>query len=564
MTAEKKPRILVVEDDKGTRDLLVIHFSQEGYEVTAVANGPAALQCCRDSETLPHLVLLDITLGYAEEAMDGYDVCRSLRSDPRTTHIPIIFLTEKDKRCDRIAGLELGADDYIPKPFDFDELTLRVKRALGVAYRLQEVSERLGEISEKEEQLKIIGKIGKLLLHQTWNGHPQALDVAHLPRVLIHQVMELLSGEASSVALLDKETGQLVFQMGLDRQGQEISRMKGLTIPRGQGIAAQAVQRQEPMIVPDVRESPYFYSLVDDLIGFETKSVLAVPILFQDEVIGVIEVVNKRDGTPFTGDDARLVEAIVSFAAIAVQNAIYLKELEEALVDLFRERASRMASGNLALVQDVATTFVHRLNNVVGTIPVAVQELRRLVDPENKGIARYLNNIERDVWRLLEMADEMRRPLRSQEPEELSMDWLLEEVMSRISVPDNITVNKHLADDLPTFVAIPTHIREVFFNLINNAIEAMPEGGYLTIRSRLVEGEWGKWVEVDVADTGQGISPEMLSRLFTLFFTTKREKGLGLGLWWCRTYLRGLGGDLVVRSKVGQGSTFTARLPHVG
>ncbi len=562
MTAERKPRILVVEDDKGTRDLLVIHFLQEGYEVTAAANGPAALQCCRDSETMPHLVLLDITLSYAEEAIDGYDVCRSLRSDPCTMHIPIIFLTERDERSDKIAGLELGADDYIVKPFDFDELALRVKRALRTAYLLQEVGERLRGGSEKEEQLKTIGEIGKFLLDQTWNGQPQALDVARLPRVLLHQVMELLGGEASSVALVDK-TGQLVFQMCLDWRGQEISYLKGLTIPRGRGIASQAVQRKEPMIVPDVRESPYFYPGIDELTGFETKSVLAVPMLYQNEVIGVIEVVNKRDGTPFTEHDARLVEAIVSFATIAVQNAIYREQLEEALVDLFRERESRMAIGNLKLVNDLATTFAHRLDNVMGTIPVAVQELRRLVDPGNRRIARYLNNIERDVQRVLEMADEMRRPLRSQKTEELSLNLLLEEVMARIVVPNGITVNKHLADDLPTFVAVPMHIREVFFNLFANAIEAMPKGGDLTIRSRLVEGEGRKWIEVDVADTGQGISPETLDRLFTLFFTTKREKGLGLGLWWCRTYLRGRGGDLVARSKVGQGSTFIVRLPRV-
>jgi two-component system NtrC family sensor kinase len=145
----------------------------------------------------------------------------------------------------------------------------------------------------------------------------------------------------------------------------------------------------------------------------------------------------------------------------------------------------------------------------------------------------------------------------------LVLNSLLEEAMARIVVPDNITVNKHLADDLPTFVAVPMHIREMFFNLFTNAIEAMPEGGDLTIRSRLVEGEGGRWIEVDVTDTGQGIPPETLGRLFTLFFTTKKEKGLGLGLWWCRTYLQGLGGDLLVRSKVEQGSTFTVRLPLI-
>lgn len=556
MTTERKPRILVVEDDEELCDSLVTHFTlQEGYEVTAVTNGSEALECCRSSETLPHLVLLDITLSYAEDAMGSYDVCRSLRSDPRTAHIPIIFLSERDERSDEIVGLELGADDYITKPFDLDELTFRVKRALHIAYLLHEVSERLAEVSEREEQLRTIGEIGRLL--------PPALEVAHLPRVLLHKVMGLVRGERSSVALVDRETGQLVFQMCLDWQGQEISDMKGLTIPRGKGIVGQAAQRKEPIIVPHAAESPYFYPEIDERTGFKTKSLLAVPMLYQDEVIGVIELVNKYDGTPFTEEDGRLVEAIVSFAAIAVHNAIHLKQLEEALVDLARERMSRVALANLALVKDVATTFVHRLNNVVGTIPVAVQELRRLVDPEHRRITRYLNNIERDVQRLLEMADEMRRPLRSQSAEELALNSLLEEAMARITVPDGIRVNKHLADDLPTFVAVPMHIREVFFNLLTNAIEAMPEGGELAVHSRLVEGEEGRWIEVDVADTGQGISPDTLDRLFALFFTTKKEKGLGLGLWWCRTYLQGLGGDLVVRSKVGQGSTFTVRLPLI-
>jgi CheY-like chemotaxis protein len=556
MTAERRPRILVVEDDEDTRDLLVTHFTlEEGYEVIAVADGPAALQCCRDSETLPHLVLLDIILSYEKGTMDGYDVCRSLRSDPCTTHIPIIFLSERDERSDKIVGLELGADDYIAKPFDLDELTLRVKRTLHTADLVQQVTERLEEVGEKEEQLETIGEIGKLL--------PQTIDMAHLPRVLIHRVMGLVRGERSSVTLVDREAGQLVFQMSLDWQGQEISDMRGLTIPRGKGIAGQAVERKEPIIVPDVRESPYFYPNIDGRTGFETRSVLAVPMLYHDEVIGVIEIVNKCDGTPFTEKDARLVEAIVSFAAIAVQNAIYLEQLEEALVDLVRERVSKVAVGNLALVNDLATTFVHRLSNVVGTIPVAVQELRRLVAPEDKRTARYLNNIERDVLRLLEMADEMRRPLRSQNPEELSLNSLLEEAMAQIIVPNGIAVYRDLADGLPTFVAVPMHIQEVFFNLFTNAIESMPEGGHITIRSRLVEDEWGKWIEADVIDTGQGMSPETLSRLFTLFFTTKKEKGLGLGLWWCRTYLQGLGGDLVVKSKVGQGSTFVVRLPCV-
>jgi len=122
-----KPRILVVEDDFDISNMLRIYFQSQGYEVAVAPRGGDALEMCR--QQLPNIVVLDIML----PDIDGYEVCRQLRSNLRTSHIPIIFLTQKDERSDKIQGLELGADDYITKPFDVEELRLRVKNAIARA-----------------------------------------------------------------------------------------------------------------------------------------------------------------------------------------------------------------------------------------------------------------------------------------------------------------------------------------------------------------------------------------------------------------------------------------------
>ena len=119
-----KGRILVVEDDLDIARMLRLYFDSQGYEVLTVIRGNDALEVCRKKQ--PNVVVLDIML----PDMDGYDVCRHLRGNLRTSHIPIIFLTQKDERSDKIAGLELGADDYITKPFDIEELKLRVQGAM--------------------------------------------------------------------------------------------------------------------------------------------------------------------------------------------------------------------------------------------------------------------------------------------------------------------------------------------------------------------------------------------------------------------------------------------------
>jgi PleD family two-component response regulator len=145
-----KGRILVVEDDPDIANMLKIYFSAQGYEVAVAGRGHDALE--RTRKQLPSVIVLDIML----PDIDGYEVCTRLRKTTRTSHVPIIFLTQKDERSDRIAGLELGADDYITKPFDIEELRLRVQVAMRRAERESLTNPTTGLPSGKliEEQLR--------------------------------------------------------------------------------------------------------------------------------------------------------------------------------------------------------------------------------------------------------------------------------------------------------------------------------------------------------------------------------------------------------------------------
>jgi len=147
-----KARLLIVEDDHDISNMLKIYFTGLGYDVDAAIRGGEALE--KTKHVLPHLIVLDIML----PDIDGYEVCRTLRTNTRTSHIPVIFLTQKDERSDRLQGLELGADDYITKPFDIEELKLRVQGAIRRSERESLTDPRSGLPAGRliEEQLRRI------------------------------------------------------------------------------------------------------------------------------------------------------------------------------------------------------------------------------------------------------------------------------------------------------------------------------------------------------------------------------------------------------------------------
>jgi diguanylate cyclase (GGDEF)-like protein len=169
-----KARLLVVEDDIDIGNMLKIYFSGMDFDVDVAVRGADALE--KTKQVLPHLIVLDIML----PDIDGYEVCRNLRTSMRTSHIPVIFLTQKDERSDKLQGLELGADDYITKPFDIEELKLRVQGAIRRSERESLTDPRSGLPAGRliEEQLRrIIREKGWSLLDARVNNFDAFKDV---------------------------------------------------------------------------------------------------------------------------------------------------------------------------------------------------------------------------------------------------------------------------------------------------------------------------------------------------------------------------------------------------
>jgi len=130
-----KGKILVIDDEKDLIELVRYNLEKEGYLIRGVQDGESGLSAAK--KEMPELVVVDLML----PGIDGLDVCRSLRSDPRTARIPIIMLTAKSEESDRVLGLELGADDYVTKPFSPRELIARIKAVLRRTSVSQEPSD---------------------------------------------------------------------------------------------------------------------------------------------------------------------------------------------------------------------------------------------------------------------------------------------------------------------------------------------------------------------------------------------------------------------------------------
>ena len=132
-----KPKILVVDDEPDAVEMIEFNLKSNGYDVVTAADGEEALTKAR--AVLPNLIILDLML----PEVDGMEVCKILRRDARTSGIPIIMLTAKAAEIDRVLGLELGADDYVTKPFSLRELVLRVKRLLRTENGEETKSDRI-------------------------------------------------------------------------------------------------------------------------------------------------------------------------------------------------------------------------------------------------------------------------------------------------------------------------------------------------------------------------------------------------------------------------------------
>jgi signal transduction histidine kinase/CO dehydrogenase/acetyl-CoA synthase epsilon subunit len=263
----------------------------------------------------------------------------------------------------------------------------------------------------------------------------------------------------------------------------------------------------------------------------------------EKELIGNLHVGTDRE--EITDDEIEALRTFALQASNAIRNA-------EMYLDTLRISAIASLTSNMA----------HRLNGIIGKVGGWVQQIQSKARGE-LDVAFLDDRLERMNNSLAEAAA-LVDSVRGKAKEEVrigpvDVNGAVLEALKSADIPPGVAVEKRLDKKLPEVKAIRQHLVEAFRVLISNAVGAMGDSGRLMIVSRRVKDS----VEVSVEDTGGGIPENVKGRLFALGTTTK-ERGLGYGLWWTKTSLGWVEGDIKVESEVGQGSTFTVSLPIPG
>ncbi len=307
----------------------------------------------------------------------------------------------------------------------------------------------------------------------------------------------------------------------------------------GRGVTVRAAREVRTMYVPDVRDDPDY---IDAYVG--SRSELAVPVRSDGEVLAVLNM-ERPTVDAFTDQDVRLLEMLALYVGASLTRLWQEAELRR----VSAENVSSMLSG----FERVTRMLRHDLRSPLQSINNAAQMME--VDPSTS--AEMLTIIRDNVKYILEVLDDLRTmtTVRALVKEPLEVDALIRRLMDRRILPDEIDVELRLQQGVK-LQADDTKLTRVIDNLINNAVEAMPHGGRLTLETRVEDGEY----VVVIADDGEGISEDDLALVFRPFFSTKKA-GMGLGLTYCREVVEAHGGSIEVESERGVGTVVTVRLP---
>jgi two-component system NtrC family sensor kinase len=536
------PRILVVEDDNEMVELMRNVLSLVRCDVQIARSGEEALLTLRQEATTGReidLVLLDIMV----PGMDGYEVVARVKADPLLRNTAIIMTTALDSVSDKTLGLGLGADDYLTKPFDPQELLARIDAVMRIRRSEQAARRRNDELSALIEINRVV---------------TSSLELDEVLEATIQGIREILHVEAGSLVMVDEETGELVFRKTFSPERGWIA---GRTIQPGEGIVGYVAESGNSKLVNDVERDPHFLAEVDEETGFTSREILCVPMRVRDRVLGAIEVINKLGGK-FTEQDLELLQAMAASVAVAVDNANLYRELADFADELERSQAQLVQAEKMAAIGRLAASVAHEINNPLQAIHNSLHLSLHERLGEGKRL-QYLTMAQAEVQRLIEIVQRMLdfyRPSRGG-VEPTQVNGVLENVLAlaqkRLQHGD-IRVHTDLKADLPQIPMVSDQISQVVLNVVINAIDAMPSGGELWLETGLSED--GEWVLVSFRDTGPGMSADQMANLFEPFYTTKSD-GTGLGLAISYGIIERHGGEIEVLSPPGKGAMFVVRLP---
>lgn len=526
--------ILVVDDNEMNRDLITRRLHRQGHEAMAAENGRVALdlleQYCFD------LILLDIMM----PVMNGYEVLERLKAHPKWQYIPVIVISAADDMRSVVKGIELGAEDYLPKPFNPMLLKARIRATLE--------KKRLFD----REQARII----ELATMQQIDAELNAtLDVKRAMEITLDWAMRHSAAEAGVLGEL--VSGQLNV---LAAQGYSYETALGnnqFLLPDELPAVKKACQTGEVAHISETKGA--------GLLA-RTQSQLAVPIK-RDDIIMAVLLLESSQPKSWPPETLIFLQRLGTHAAIAISNA-KLYEVVQAANDAKTEFVS-FVSHELKTPMTAIQGYIDLLMaGGGGELNSTQQTFLQTARTNVERMKRLVSDLE-DISRIEAGHLELKRDL-------VSLKELIDEVMhsAMTQIDDKAqTLQADIQADLPFVVGDRTRLVQIFTNLLNNAYKYTPAKGHITIRAnRAFEMDENSaqvpMVHVSVQDTGVGIREEEQGGIFEKFFRASDEQvkgspGTGLGLNITKNLVELHNGRIWFESQFRKGTTFHVMIPAI-
>jgi two-component system cell cycle sensor histidine kinase/response regulator CckA len=534
MQPSPTPKVLIVDDNRTTVEMLKRLFEFNQFTALMAYSGREALTIARSEQ--PDLILLDVMM----PEMNGFEVLQALRQDPLTEGIPTIFLTAKDSPADVEHGIQLGADDYLPKPAEGRELIARARSKV-------EAKRYRDALARKTRDLQQLLDLSTHLNVQ--------LDLPNMMRHVLEAVLKLR--QTVGAALLYQTDTGLNYQFAVrDDQSDRDSLLSQANLEHAlnQMIStntfAVEVSKIESQIVSG-------YALCSDV-----------------KIHGALFILSEAS----TLDDlAMLYESAAQQSALALSNASsfqlrqnYARELEQTVnkrtEELKNAQQLLIRSEKLASVGRLAGAIAHEINNplmpIVLNLELMVEDLQQgnpiqLTDVDILVTYQHAVRIKRTLERVLQFTRNGREGKSPMHP--VNINKLLENLITlskHFFAQSAVEILASFDDNVKQIQGNSDQLEQVFLNMMINARDAMPEGGKLYISTKARP----KHVIISIRDTGVGIPPEFLQRMFEPF-ASNREKGTGLGLFISHEIITNHQGTISVQSELNVGTEFIIELP---
>jgi PAS domain S-box-containing protein len=447
----------------------------------------------------------------------------------------------------KLSGL-LNVGRHRPMPFTEDELRSGELIANQVAVQLEK-GRMLQEKQRRVEELNLLLEVSRAIT--------ASLEPDRILEASAVGLAQMLSCDSAFIWLHDPHTGRLRGGAAANPAHREHFSKVSLS-PEDPSAAAQAILQRAPVRVGTAAGSAMVNQPL--LQRYQVKSLLALPLLLRDQAIGAISVGDTQHFHPWTDGEVERATLMAGQIAVAVSNARLFDDLKQSYSQLERAQKELVKSERLAALGELSAVVAHEVRNPLGVIFNSVSSLKKRLGPLTGESQLLLEMVGEEADRLNRIVSDLLDFARPHSPVLRSESVLacLQSARDAISAVAQSNVTLHIEEPpVPLLALVDARmLRQALFNLLVNALQAMPQGGRVTLRASQVVRGAKRWVRIQVQDTGVGFAADVAEQMFQPFFTTKAT-GTGLGLAVVKRIIDAHQGEVTVESTPGVGTTFS-------